>query len=106
MKGMEAYRLKAKRRIRIALFIVGVLFIWAAYVGWQQEKLIQAQRKTMAELSKTLEQENATRRDLQYQAERLKDPEYIANLARSKYYMSKKGEVIFEIIGDEGDEKK
>lgn len=100
MGGMSRDRRTARRRMRIALFIVGGLLIWATYIGLRQEEILKAQRKAKAELTQTLEQERATQKDLKYQAERLQDPEYIANLARSKYYLSKKGEVIFEIIRD------
>ncbi|WP_169730010.1 FtsB family cell division protein [Thermicanus aegyptius] len=91
-----------KRRMRLALFVVGLLLIWALYIGWQQERLIKSQEEVKSSITKELEQKKAEKKDLEYQVERLKDPDYIANLARSKYYMSKEGEVIFEIIPSDG----
>lgn len=91
---------KARRRM-IVILLAGMLIIvpLAANVinnlfeiQTMGEKISQAK-----ETNQTLEEEN---QDLKVQVGLLQDEEYIAKLARSRYYLSKDGEIIFSLPED------
>ncbi|AZP03839.1 FtsB family cell division protein [Jeotgalibaca ciconiae] len=91
---------KARRRM-IVILLAGMLIIvpLAANIinnlfeiQTMGEKISQAK-----ETNQTLEEEN---QDLKVQVGLLQDEEYIAKLARSRYYLSKDGEIIFSLPED------
>lgn len=91
---------KARRRM-IVILLAGMLIIvpLAANIinnlfeiQTMGEKISQAK-----ETNQTLEEEN---QELKVQVGLLQDEEYIAKLARSRYYLSKDGEIIFSLPED------
>lgn len=86
------------RRKRIVYLIMGTFLIWAAYTWYQQMGIIDAKHEELQTVKAELEKTEKTKADLEYKVQRLNDPEYIANYARSNFYLSKKGEIIFEVI--------
>lgn len=84
-----------KRRMRLLFGIVFAFLLWGGYVYFQQADEINESKKKIAELQKEANQLNAEKADLQKKVEQLQDKEYIAELARSKFFYTKKGEVLF-----------
>lgn len=99
--NMSEQQIKGKiRRKRIIYLIMGSFLIWASYNWYEQTKVAEAKAEELAQINKQLEKIKAEKANLEYKVQRLNDPEYIANLARSNYFLSKKGEIIFDIIDD------
>lgn len=86
------------RRKRIVYLIMGSFLIWASYNWFEQSKAVQAKEEELLQLEQQLSTYQQEKEMLDYKIQRLYDPEYLANLARSNLYMSKPGEIIFTII--------
>ncbi|MCM3431865.1 MULTISPECIES: septum formation initiator family protein [Brevibacillus] len=86
-----------KRRIRLFFFVILCCFIWTGYTLYLQSGVL-AQKKSELE---TLQQETAVlqqkREELTYEASRLNDQDYLAELARKRIYFTKPGESIYVI---------
>ena len=61
----------------------------------QQLQQAQSIEKELQQVTTQKEEAQKKHATLEQQVELLKDDDYIANLARSEYYLSKKGEIIF-----------
>ncbi|WP_421617322.1 FtsB family cell division protein [Brevibacillus sp. TJ4] len=92
-----ANRKGQKRRIRLFFFVILCCFVWTGYTLYLQSDVL-AQKK--AELDQ-LKQETAAlmqeQEELTYEASRLNDEEYLAELARKRIYYTKPGESIYVI---------
>lgn len=86
------------RRKRIMYLLLGVFLIWASYNWYEQSKVVQAKEEELKQLEQQLAERMEEKAMLEYKLQRLNDPEYLANLARSNLYLSKPGEIIFTII--------
>lgn len=86
-----------KRRIRLFFFVILCCFIWTGYTLYLQSGVL-AQKKSELE---TLQQETAVlqqkQEELAYEASRLNDQDYLAELARKRIYFTKPGESIYVI---------
>jgi len=86
-------RLAKWKKMAIAAFVVYALFV--GQVIFSQEKAIQEKQQEVDALSlesKVVQLENEK---LQQKVERLDDEDYIAEIARQNYYLSKPGEILF-----------
>ena len=63
---------------------------------WSQTSDISAKQEKKEDLLKQLEQLEAKKSDLKDEIVKLKDEDYVAELARKDYYLSKDGEIIFK----------
>lgn len=68
----------------------------AIYTHFETQQVANEKQLAASEL----ENEQQLLKNLQQQAERLKDNDYIMKLARGRYYLSKDGEIIFSIPED------
>lgn len=100
-QGNEQLKRGQNRRKRIVYLIMGSFLIWAVYTWYGQKAILEKKEAELAKVEHELEQLKQERDALQYTIQRLHDPEYIANLARKYYYLSKEGEIIFEIVTEE-----
>lgn len=94
------FRKQRKRRIASIAVISGLFIAGLSMNLVKNTKLISdldAQKVTAAE---ELDQVEATQENLQNEVKKLQDDEYIAKLARSQYYLSKEGEIIFSFPED------
>jgi len=95
--SMPTNRKGQRRRMRLFFFFVLCFFIWTGYTLYLQSGVL-AQKKTELE---TLKQEAATlqqkQEELTYEASRLNDQEYLAELARKRIFYTKQGESIYVI---------
>ncbi|WP_289139925.1 septum formation initiator family protein [uncultured Brevibacillus sp.] len=95
--SMRTNRKGQRRRMRLFFFFVLCFFIWTGYTLYLQSGVL-AQKKTELE---TLKQEAAAlqqkQEELTYEASRLNDQEYLAELARKRIFYTKQGESIYVI---------
>ncbi|MDO4671012.1 MAG: septum formation initiator family protein [Aerococcus sp.] len=88
----------------MVLILLSGAFIFSAvaflgmsvYTHFETEAVVN--EKTLA--ASELENEQHLLKNLQQQTERLKDNDYVLKLARSRYYLSKEGEIIFSVPED------
>lgn len=94
------FRKQRKRRVA-SIAVVSGLFIAGLSVNLvkntQMISDLDAQKVAAAE---ELEHVEATQENLQNEVKKLQDDEYIAKLARSQYYLSKEGEIVFSFPED------
>lgn len=86
-----------RRRMRLFFFFILCFFVWTGYTLYLQSGVL-AQKKSELE---TLKQEAAVlqqkQEELTYEASRLNDQEYLAELARKRIFYTKEGESIYVI---------
>ncbi len=86
-----------KRRMRLFFFFILCFFVWTGYTFYLQSGVL-AQKETELE---ALKKESAVllqqQEELTYEASRLNDQEYLAELARKRIYYTKPGESIYVI---------
>jgi cell division protein DivIC len=78
----------------IALALVSLAFVYAMH---SQAKDIEAKLASKKQLEQKLDQLEKQEKQLKEEIKKLHDDEYIAELARKKYYLSKDGEIIFVV---------
>ena len=84
-----------RRRMQIALSFVLMIVVWASLILWEQQSELADKQERLQELTSEKNKLTDERLRLQKAKEKLQDPEYIGELARKNYYMSKPGEKIF-----------
>lgn len=90
-------KLGQKRRIRFFMFFVLCFSIWTGYTIYLQSGALAEKE---AQLEKLKQEEMAVQQkqtELAYKVSRLNDKEYVAEIARKHYNLSKPGEIIFVI---------
>ncbi|MED3776598.1 septum formation initiator family protein [Geobacillus stearothermophilus] len=100
-KQEEKQRRASRRRrilaIRFAfwsllLAVVASVLVYALHL---QAKTVDAKRAEKERLTKQLAELKRQKKQMKEEMKRLHDDDYIAELARKKYYLSKDGEIIF-----------
>ncbi|WP_017434485.1 FtsB family cell division protein [Saccharococcus caldoxylosilyticus] len=102
ISAQEEKKQKASRRRRIAVvrftFLGIVLALVSSafvYTMQSQAKDIEAKQASKKQLEQKLDKLEKQQKQLEEEIKKLHDDEYIAELARKKYYLSKDGEIIF-----------
>lgn len=94
---LEAGRRKKNRFMGWVLILVILLFILPTYNLVQSYQTLLERREKLVELQKKYD-ELSKEKDYQANlAKRLKDDDYAAKYARSKYFYAKEGETIYNI---------
>ena len=94
------FRKQRKRRIA-SIAVISGLFITGLSVNLvKNTQLISDLDAQKVAAAEELEQVEATQENLQNEVKKLQDDEYIAKLARSQYYLSKEGEIVFSFPED------
>ena len=89
-------RLKGrKRRKRLMAILLASLLIWAGLTWFDQQTTLLVKQDELKKIQQVHDQLNLENEELQYEVNRLHDPDYIAEIARKDYHLSKPGEVIF-----------
>jgi cell division protein DivIC len=86
-----------KRRMRLFFFIILCFFVWTGYTLYVQSGVLsqkEAELKALKQETVVLQQKQE---ELTYEASRLNDQEYLAELARKRIYYTKPGESIYVI---------
>jgi cell division protein DivIC len=95
-------RAMRKRRIAVIRFILlsGILLAISSvllYTLISQSANIEAKIEEKQKLEQQLEKLKKEERQLKGEIKKLNDDEYIAELARKNYFLSKEGEIIFTV---------
>jgi len=103
----QAQRLKRKRRgLLRRLTVFGVIVLMFAVLVtsalWSQSSSLKEKEEKKVALEKELKQLKTKQEDISDEIKKLKSKEYVLELARRDYYMSKKGEKIFD-VGNKSD---
>lgn len=91
---MSQARKARKRRIKGILFILLMFSIWTGYTGYHQWTVLKEKKSTYAQLKTQEKKALETKMNLEKRVLQLKDREYIAEMARKYYFLSKPGEII------------
>lgn len=93
-------RKTAKSRVlMLGLGLALLLFSgWAGKVWWEQEEALQRMDEELASLKEQVKRAQERQEELNREIELLGDPEYIAEIARRDYFLSKEGEIIFKAV--------
>jgi cell division protein DivIC len=96
--GTIEQRIKGQRR-RKRIFAVGVatMICWVGVTWYDQQATLADKQIELKKVQEQFEEYKLKNNDLSYQVEKLHDLEYIAEIARKNYHLSKPGEVIFII---------
>lgn len=87
-----------KRWVMVLLGLALLFFlVWAACKWWEQEQMIKEMQAEVAAMQKRVEEARQRQAELRLEITRLHDLEYIAEIARRDYFMSKGNETIFKI---------
>jgi len=102
----EQQEKKTAKRKRVAIIrftflsvLFGALSAMFLYVLHSQSVNIEAKMHEQKKLEQRLESLEKKQKRLEQEIKKLHDDEYIAELARKKYYLSKEGEIIFAVPG-------
>ncbi|MGX9292724.1 FtsB family cell division protein [Bacillus sp. A015] len=103
----QAQLLKRKRRgLLRRLTVFGVIALMFAVLVtsalWSQSSALKEKEEKKVALEKELKQLQTKQEDISDEIKKLKSKEYVLELARRDYYMSKKGEKIFD-VGNKSD---
>ncbi|WP_047154287.1 FtsB family cell division protein [Aneurinibacillus tyrosinisolvens] len=84
-----------RRRMRLLQIVVVALLLWACWVYYTQSRQIAEKQSKLAELQGQAAVVNQEKNRLELQVKRLHDNEYIGELARKNFFLSKEGEILF-----------
>jgi cell division protein DivIC len=85
----------SRRRRRILYAVLFSFLLWAAYMFTEQIDHLQEQRRELSKMQAELGALQKQHSDYKGEIERLNDLEYIEQLARKEYFLSKRGEILF-----------
>lgn len=89
---------KGKRgRLRLLAIGLAIFMMWATSTWWEQQVALQEQQAELEELESEAEEIRQYQLELNQQITRLHDLDYIAEIARKEYFLSKDGEMIFNV---------
>lgn len=101
------YKTKSKkglirRLVALGLFIITILFLTGMTLHSQNSVLNEKLEKKQ-QLEKELARLQLVERDLKDEVENLHNLEYISEIARRDYFLSKPGEIIFKVTSTSSD---
>ncbi|PLS19221.1 cell division protein DIVIC [Bacillus sp. M6-12] len=86
-----------KRRLIVFSIVSGVLLINGGATLYSQSQELEEKQKEYILLKKDLKQLKKEGKTLENEVTKLETPEYIEQIARRDYFLSKKGEILFHI---------
>lgn len=92
-----ATRKGQKRRIRLFFFVILCCFVWTGYTLYLQSDVLAQKKAELDQLKQQTAALTQKQEELTYEASRLNDEEYLAELARKRIYYTKPGESIYVI---------
>lgn len=87
---------KRRRMTLLAVCIIALIY-WSSSVWAAQQKVIAEKQEELEALQVQVNQATEQQVELTYKMKRLEDLEYIAEVARREYFLSKPGELIFMV---------
>ncbi|SES40847.1 FtsB family cell division protein [Salipaludibacillus aurantiacus] len=98
---LEEQRLRRKkgliRRLSVFAIIFSLIMGVAGVTLYQQHTSIQAQKEENRQMEEELQLMEREEESLKQEIEWLHDPEYIAELARRDFFLTKEGETLFQL---------
>ncbi|MCE7791264.1 septum formation initiator family protein [Salipaludibacillus sp. CUR1] len=98
---LEEQRLRRKkglvRRLSVFAIIFSLIMGVAGVTLYQQHTAIQAQKEESRQMEEELQLMEREEESLKQEIEWLHDPEYIAELARRDFFLTKEGETLFQL---------
>lgn len=91
------WRKKRNKRLRWFSGFFLLFFLWAGSAWLDQKAAIEEKRIELEAIQQKVNTANEEQVELIYQVKRLNDYDYIAEIARRDYFLSRPGEVIFKI---------
>lgn len=84
-----------KRRLLIWAMICTLFTAWVSVQLITQANKVSAKRAEIEKAQHTLRAAEERKQELETHIKHLHDPEYVTELARKEYYMTREGEIIF-----------
>ncbi|MBS4201496.1 septum formation initiator family protein [Bacillus sp. FJAT-49732] len=104
MKQQEVHMRRTAKRKKLLIRRLSVFLILTMALSYLvistfifRTDVLETKKKEEAELEKTLAELEKKQTMLENEIVKLNDDDYIAKLARSEYFLSEKGEIIFNI---------
>jgi cell division protein DivIC len=94
---VDINRKKRHRRLRLLGLLLVAFLIWVGSLWMEQDKLLQAKQAELESIKLKVQEANKEQEELTYQIKRLHDKDYIAEVARRDYFLSRPGEMIFKV---------
>ena len=95
MSAINKAKNPSKKRVKWTLIVLTMYALWASFTVYSQWKDIDVKEERLTELQKEQEHVIANKKELEDKVKMLQDENYIADLARRYYFLSKPGEIIF-----------
>lgn len=99
IKHLEQQVVRRRMKVFVPLLALPIIFI--SFTAFAQHQQNQELADELASTEQSLEDATAKEEQLLKQIERLNDDNYIARMARSEFYLSEEGEIIFNLLEDE-----
>ncbi|QQK74287.1 septum formation initiator family protein [Salicibibacter cibarius] len=93
-----------RRRLTVIGIVASIVVVFAGIGLISQYGMIQANNAEKIELQEQLEELEANENDLEREIMNYNDEEYITEVARKDYYMSKPGETLYQLPEDEDED--
>lgn len=96
----------SRRRALVFGSILMIVVIVLLMIGLNQKKANQELQQEVAATSEVLDDKNKQHSDLEQQIKQLNDDNYILRIARSEFFLSEEGELIFNLPEGESKEER
>ncbi|MBS4221082.1 septum formation initiator family protein [Bacillus sp. FJAT-49711] len=113
MKQQEVIMRRSAKRKKLLIRRLSIFLILTVALSYLiistfifRSDVLEAKKKEEAKLEKALAELERKQSSLENEIVKLNDDDYIAKLARSEYFLSEKGEIIFNIPDPEPKKKK
>ncbi|RNF38342.1 FtsB family cell division protein [Planococcus salinus] len=93
----QAHKVRLFRRLSLFGIVVLMASIWIGSTIYAQSQTISEKEQARDEALMTLQQMEEEQARLEEQILLLNDDEYLAKMARSEYFLSEEGEIIFAL---------
>ncbi|NHM32000.1 FtsB family cell division protein [Neobacillus terrae] len=97
MKGNPIRKRLLRRRLTLFGLIAVITFSWMLYQEFSVKSILAKKKAERDRLEHRLESMKKNGSGLRLEITRLKNPNYIAQIARRDYFLSKKGEILFHL---------
>ncbi len=91
------------RRLSVLGLFVVIIFISTIFSLHSQEKILNEKLEKKRNFEQEFARLQVEQKDLQIEIENLNNLDYIAEVARKDYYLSKPGEIIFKVTSPSSD---
>jgi cell division protein DivIC len=94
---VEKSKKKKRRRLKLLSLVMVAFLVWAGSLWLDQREVLQTKMEELEAVKLKVQEANESQIELSYQIKRLHDKDYIAEVARRDYFLSRPGEMIFKV---------